>query len=108
MSVDELKASLERNLQARGVFNKLEAYLRSEIFNALDTNDTKPNPNLETLLLNEIVREYLKFNGYKHALSVFEKEADLDQVFDRQDLQEQLNLKMYPSNVPLLYGLAFK
>lgn len=34
-------------------------------------DEPKPHPARETELLNELVREYLKYSGYRHTLSVF-------------------------------------
>ena len=31
----------------------------------------RPRPSTENMFLNELIREYLEFNQYKHSLSVF-------------------------------------
>lgn len=60
------------NLKERGVIAKLEAILRAEMFESIKAGyDSVPNPSQETRLINELVREYLQFNGYGHTLSVF-------------------------------------
>jgi lisH domain-containing protein FOPNL len=64
---------LEENLKQRGVLPKLEAILRAEMFKAIGQGyDTLPAPAQETRLLNELIREYLYFNGYLNAVGVFE------------------------------------
>ena len=63
------------------------------------------------MLVNELIREYLRYNGYGHTLSVFNAEANLQKdVPDREYIVDQLalNTKQYPQNIPLLYGLAFR
>lgn len=46
------------------------------------------DPSNENLLINELIREYLIFNGYRETLSVFLPEAGQPAVrpFDRQFL----------------------
>jgi len=87
---------LKDTLQARGSLDQIRARVRSEIFAALDdqvgvpicptvrrytkthrpsceAEQTVPKPKLsnENLIINELIREYLEYNGYRHALSVF-------------------------------------
>jgi lisH domain-containing protein FOPNL len=70
---ESLMKALQDNLQERGVISNLEAILRAEMFAALEQKyDSLPMPDSDTRLINELVREYLMFNGYGHSLSVFE------------------------------------
>ncbi|KAJ3321541.1 hypothetical protein HDV06_004077 [Boothiomyces sp. JEL0866] len=98
------------NLKERGVIDKLESMLRAEMFQSIKSGyDSMPTPSQETRVINELIREYLQFNGYGHTLSVFKTEANLsNQPRDRSSQIEDLGLndKFYPSGVPLLYGLA--
>ena len=58
-------------LENRGVLNQIKARLRAEVFSALDdNNEQKPALSNENLLINELIREYLEFNGYKYTASV--------------------------------------
>ena len=71
-SINELKEVLKETLEERGVLSQIRARLRAEIFSTL--NDSPPNrPDLsnENLIIKELIREYLAFNGYQHTLSVF-------------------------------------
>jgi lisH domain-containing protein FOPNL len=34
-------------------------------------DERKPDPPREVFLINELIRDYLEFQGYKHTLSVF-------------------------------------
>jgi hypothetical protein len=56
------------------VIDKLKAKLRAEIFTVLeDPTLEKPKIPHENLLINELIKEYLDFNGYKYTNSVFTK-----------------------------------
>lgn len=58
-------------LDSRGVLGQLKASIRAEVFNALD-DQRAPQTTLshENLLINELIREYLEFNKYRHTASV--------------------------------------
>lgn len=60
-NINELKDALKETLEEKGVLNEIRARMRSAIFSALD-NDDKPKPKLsdENLIINEMIREYLK------------------------------------------------
>ena len=76
MSVKELKSALADTLEKKGVYAELRAKIRSEIFACLDEgDDVRPPVPDANLILNEVIREYLSFNGYGHTLSVFMSEA---------------------------------
>jgi lisH domain-containing protein FOPNL len=104
----ELKDALRETLEARGSLQQVKARIRAEIYNALD-DDVQPRPQLsnENLVINELVREYLAYNDYKHTLSVLIPEtgqpADpLDQGFLAQDL----GVTNASPAVPLLYTIV--
>lgn len=58
-------------MEARGVLTQLRARMRAEVFRVLD-DPSEPRPSLsrEMLLINELIREYLKFHKYHHTESV--------------------------------------
>jgi lisH domain-containing protein FOPNL len=60
-NINELKDALKETLESRGKLNEIRAMLRSSIFEAIETDD-KPKPKLtdENLIINELIREYLK------------------------------------------------
>jgi lisH domain-containing protein FOPNL len=60
-NINELKDALKDTLESRGKLNEIRAMLRSSIFEAIETDD-KPKPKLtdENLIINELIREYLK------------------------------------------------
>ncbi len=61
-NVNELKEALKETLEERGELNKIKAMMRSAIFEAIETDD-KPKPKLsdENLIINELIRDYLKY-----------------------------------------------
>ncbi|GFH28833.1 lisH domain-containing protein [Haematococcus lacustris] len=74
-SVTELKDALKSSLDRNGSLRELQAQLRAAIFNSLSDADpvlsSKPGPSDENLVCNELIREYLAWNGYRETLSVF-------------------------------------
>lgn len=110
-TLEELKAALRETLESRGVINQLKAKIRAEVFAALEDNEVqKPRLSDENLLINELIREYLEFNGYQHTLSTFIPESGQPDApaFDRQFLARELQIaEDYKSrSVPLLYGIV--
>lgn len=111
-SINELKEVLKETLEERGVLTKIRAQIRSEIFSTL--NDVPPNrPELskENEIVNELIREYLAFNGYQHTLSVFLPESGQPQHprLDRNQITRSLKIveDKKSQELPLLYGLTF-
>ena len=61
-----------------GRFGKLSAEIRAEVFHLLtkEMEHTRSVPLCrENLVINELIREYLTFNGLANTLSVFVREA---------------------------------
>lgn len=60
-NINELKQALKDTLEERGELSKVRAMMRAAIFEAIETDD-KPKPKLsdENLLINELIREYMK------------------------------------------------
>lgn len=111
-SINELKEVLKETLEERGVLSQIRARIRAEIFSTL--NDSPPNrPDLsnENLIINELIREYLTFNGYQHTLSVFLPESGQPQAppFERSYITRQLKIveDRKSQELPLIYGLTF-
>eukprot|EP00877_Chromochloris_zofingiensis_P015220 jgi/Chrzof1/9952/Cz04g21260.t1 len=110
-SLIELKDALKDTLERKGTLRKLHARIRSEVCQALSETEElpKPEPSNENLLINELIREYLIFNGYRDTLSVFLPESGQPAVrpFDRSFMAHQLHTVdgSNSSKVPLLYSL---
>lgn len=108
-NIDDLKDVLKQTLEDRGVLSEIRAKIRSEIFNTLnDKPKSKPELSNENLIINELIREYLIFNNYTHALSVFVPETGQPErpPFDRAYLAKKLKIleDKQSRELPLLYG----
>lgn len=100
------------------MYDKYEASLRKAIFEGIvglnSGAQSNPNPtssSYNTLLLNELVRDYLRFQGYSNAASCLELESNLPKSsMSRKELAEELNVNdsLISPQVPLLFGLALK
>jgi lisH domain-containing protein FOPNL len=68
----ELKIVLKEKLSSSGALESLEGTLRAKLFACICPEPLKsvPTPAKETWLINELIREYLKWNGYVGALAV--------------------------------------
>ncbi len=116
MSVQELKAALREALDQRGVLDTIRANMRHEVFRAMEDPDgVRPPISPENLLINELIRDYLDFNNYRHTLAVFMPEAGQPAEPMRRDvLAYQTKLPQVVSSgdgdvpgkpLPLLYAL---
>mmetsp|Transcript_84832 Transcript_84832/g.245281 ORF Transcript_84832/g.245281 Transcript_84832/m.245281 type:complete len:178 (-) Transcript_84832:329-862(-) len=110
-TLDELKQALVETLETRGVLGQVKAKVRAEIFAALD-DEVCPRPELpkENAVINELIREYLEFNGYHHTTSVLLPESGHpeERQFDRPFLASELGIREddRSRSLPLLYALA--
>ncbi|TMW56321.1 hypothetical protein Poli38472_006331 [Pythium oligandrum] len=110
-SLADLKGVLKETLEARGSLGQIKARIRAEIFAALDDEGVpKPKLSNENLIINELIREYLEYNGYRHTQSVFLAESGqpAEPPFHRQFVAKELRVEEDPrySHVPLLYGIV--
>ncbi len=108
-TIDDMKTVLKDTLEERGILSELRARLRAEIFNSLNDKPLdRPKLSNENLILNELIREYLIFNNYTHALSVFLPESGQPEraPFDRSYITKKLNIQEDSKSreLPLLYG----
>ncbi|KAM9792499.1 centrosomal protein 20 [Neosynchiropus ocellatus] len=108
-TITELKCAVRDTLESKGVLGQLKARIRAEVFGALD-DQSQPRPPLshENLLINELIREYLDYNQYRHSSSVLTAESGQPDVpLDRKFLASELHVCEDASSrsVPLLYGL---
>ncbi len=120
----ELKSTLCQVLEKRGVLDKLRATLRKELYYEVESatkhRDPPPIPPRDTIILNELFRDYCQFNGYSQTLSVFLTETGQPEtsVIDREDLSHELGVseRLIPNisphsaadpamPVPLVYSL---
>ncbi len=86
--LDELRSALLAALEQRGTLEEMRARVRAEIFATIDpragvgsggameeSGGRAPAPPHETVVANELVREFLRFHGCEHTLSVFRAEC---------------------------------
>ncbi|CAM9405547.1 unnamed protein product [Chrysoparadoxa australica] len=109
----ELQQSIVESLSKRGVLAKVKASLRSEVFRSLEGDKAGAPPlSSENLLVNELIREYLEYNQYHSALSVFMEESGqpTTQNLDRAFIREELGVTESARNskLPLIYGIVNK
>lgn len=113
MSTDDatLKVAMREALESSGQLDAVKAQLRALVFQALDASspESRARPPIppENMILNEVIREYLAFNGYEHSLSVFSAEIGLKDAssLPRSVLGAQVGLRHAPRDVPLLYAM---
>lgn len=134
-SQDSLKAAMRESLEANGTMSQIKAQLRAAIFQSLceatnseDAAGDKPvsasvetgmissfgdgvrgkapPPPPENYIINELIKEYLVFNGLEHTLATFQLEARvLDSAVPRRVLATELKLRGAPADIPLLYSM---
>ena len=68
--------AVRESLKADGDLGRIKAEMRTEVIKLLDNsnkeNKTKlPKPPLDIVFLNELIREYLDWMGYKYSSTVF-------------------------------------
>nr|XP_015914059.1 centrosomal protein 20 [Parasteatoda tepidariorum] len=106
----DLKDVLKDALAKSGALGEIRAKIRAEVFNILQDESEPPNPvSNENILINELIREYLIFNGYLFTESVLVAESGHPNFpLQRQLLEERLKVKVVDnsSNMPLLYELV--
>lgn len=114
-SHESLKAAMRESLEANGTISQIKAELRAAIFQRLSDANVEadgqqqregcPVP-AENILINEVIKEYLTFNGLEHTLAVFQLEARIpDGQIPRVITASEFNMSAAPSSVPLLYAI---
>ncbi|KAL3138335.1 hypothetical protein ABBQ32_006140 [Trebouxia sp. C0010 RCD-2024] len=94
-STAELKAAVADSLENSGKLEQLKAKVRAGIYDAIEGPQETALPlSRDNLIINELIREYLLFNGYRNTLSVLLPEARQPQTapFDRGMLANMLGV----------------
>ncbi|KAI9145046.1 hypothetical protein BKA69DRAFT_1121986 [Paraphysoderma sedebokerense] len=107
----DLKEALKEALESRGMMTELRRKVRVDIFKCLNDDLSPPHVLAENALINELITEYLIFNGYGQSLSAFLDETQQStKRGSRHQLEEKLNLKVDESlkDIPLLYPLCLR
>lgn len=111
-SVAALRDALKDTLERRGVLDALRARVRGELFHVIeaagDAAQAPPAPlSSANLLLNELILEYLDYNGYANAASVLSAEASQPRPrLDRRLLAREVRMTDVDTSAdatPLLY-----
>ena len=111
-SAEKLKSSLKESLINKGILNEIKAHMRQEIYNILDNdndNDINQKPKLtkENIIINELIKEYFNFNGYKFSSNVLQSEVGQTNNLNRNDIIRELNIieNENNKNKPILYNI---
>ncbi|GAB1862657.1 Centrosomal protein 43 [Camponotus japonicus] len=110
----DLINAVRESLKAEGDLNRIKAEMRTEVIKLLDCSSKENKskivkPSHDIIFLNELVREYLDWMGYKYSSTVFIAECDLPKhSLDRTLLAQRLGVKDNEKsrNLPLLCGLV--
>ena len=127
---DELVDALKETLHRRGTIGQIRSSLRSEAFDCLrlaensnqeenEATCSNPRPPMENILINELIRNYLEFNGYSGTASVLTAEAGIGDDGGRIDRElQKIELGVFEKKrdergkrsgnckIPLLYGIV--
>ena len=114
-SNDQLTKALQETLERSGTLDSVRTQLRASILrcmteclpNASPTPPPEVPPPNENVLINEMIIEYLSFNGYGQSLAVFAAEshpggAVLGDAFIRNDV----GLSRSTLSLPMLYEIV--
>lgn len=79
-SPDDLVSVIQAAMEENGSLGKISAEIRAEVFKLLMKDAEKPQSIplcRENMIINELIREYLEFQGFKNTVSVFVPETGL-------------------------------
>ncbi|XP_038223223.1 centrosomal protein 20 [Zerene cesonia] len=114
----DLVNSIKNILRKSGHLNKFQAEMRAKVTEILQDrqvslnpgykNTGAPKPSSEVLLINELIREYLEWNGYLYTASVMSSEAGMTKTKrTRGELCAEVGVKddEKSSTLPLLSNI---
>lgn len=110
----DLSEAMQTRLEENGVLGEIRAQIRAQVVQAVRQDDSEPQRRLssyegENYLINELIKEYLKFNGLNHTLETLHDESGHPRLdLGREALEAQLKVETGPNarRVPLLYSLV--
>ena len=115
MAESEFIETVEKALKDNGVLEHLACQVRVEILQVLKsslkvTQEKKViAETTNNFLINELIKEYLEFNGYKHSADILSVESGQpSKRVERNDLENALKIHTGPNakQVPLLYSMV--
>ncbi|EFN87377.1 lisH domain-containing protein FOPNL [Harpegnathos saltator] len=106
--------AVKESLKADGDLDRIKAEMRTKVIKLLDCSSKESKskivkPSHDIIFINELVREYLDWMGYKYSSTVFIAECDLPKYpLDRAFLTQGLGVKdnERSKNLPLLCSLV--
>ncbi|XP_011865357.1 PREDICTED: lisH domain-containing protein FOPNL [Vollenhovia emeryi] len=110
----DLVNAVRESLKADGNLDRMKAEMRTEVMKLLDCSGKESKSRTvkaphDIVFVNELVREYLDWMGYKYSSTVFIAECDLPKhCLDRKLLAQGLGVKDNEKSrdLPLLCGLV--
>ncbi|XP_029041082.1 centrosomal protein 20 [Osmia lignaria lignaria] len=110
----DLINAVRESLKTDGELGRIKAKVRTEVIKLLDNSNKGnkmklPKPSQDIAFINELIREYLDWMGYKYSSTVFISESNLSkQPLDRSLLVQSLGTEESESsqNVPLLCSIV--
>lgn len=109
-TASQLHDAVVSTLEGNGRLEKINSQLRAELFQLLTQANTNKNISTEytrqCFLVNELIREYMQFNGYSNSLSVFLRESNQPkEPMNRDFLAQSLNIEPH-KQIPMLYSIT--
>ena len=115
-SNDQLTKALQETLERSGTLDDVRSRLRATILrcmteclpNASSTPPPEVPPPIENVLINEMIIEYLSFNGYGQSLAVFAAESHPPGVAVLGDafVRNEVGLSRSTLSLPMLYEIV--
>ena len=118
----ELFEAVEEVLKEKGVLDQLTCQVRAEILQVLKTsfatqktaskekkNEVPSASSSSNFIVNELIKEYLDYNGYQNTADILAIESNLPKKrITRVELETSLKVHSGPNakQVPLLYSIV--
>ena len=90
----DIVAALKETLKRTGTLDNVRSILRTDIYHCLndslqnlgtDSNEKPQSPPHQNIVINELIAEYLVFNGYLNTLSVLAAESRSPSLLEARD-----------------------
>ena len=95
----DIVAALKETLKRTGTLDNVRSILRTDIYHCLndslqnlgtDSNEKPQSPPHQNIVINELIAEYLVFNGYLNTLSVLAAESRSPSLLEARDSSKML------------------
>ncbi|CAL6093273.1 Conserved_hypothetical protein [Hexamita inflata] len=108
--MDEIKEMILREMKTRGYYQELQAKVRQKVEQTLceQKSTIPPQPEKESLLLLELISEFLRYMGLNATSSTLEAEAGIQQLAMRRDFlisQVGLDPSTIQEGIPILHHM---